>query len=142
MQNSATPQLWCVCCTPLQTKSEAAVKRDLSLLLAGPDAPAPAGAPENFRALIWTALAMAGAGDNREPHYATHYQRVMVFPTRRAAAAYARRQSRANEHWSFTPQRACLIAKDVPSDTPISPAKSPSTEPRHEHKTAVIKTTR
>lgn len=90
-------KLWVVYCEPVRENTEDYVKRQIAFLLAGP------GKGDETRAMMWTALAMCGIGDNRLAQYETVNRRVLVFRTKRAAQKYCRLKAK-NKSWTFTPQ--------------------------------------
>jgi hypothetical protein len=108
-------KLWCVLCTPVKTKSDEQIKKELGFLLRGPgkaDIKEGEISEENMRAMMWTALAMTGIGENREAHYATQKQRLLIFRTRRSAEKYARKEGSKNKMWTFKAQPVRLANPD------------------------------
>ena len=109
MKNECDLELWCVRCTPVIEMDDAKTKRDISLLLAGPGK---AIAENDLRAVTWTALAMEGISDKREPHYAMQSQRLLIFRTKRAADKYAKQEGAKNDQWKFKAQPVRLVSED------------------------------
>jgi len=95
-------KLWCVLCTPVVEQDEKRIKEQLTLLLAGPSGPVPPGAPKGFRAMMWTAAAMCGIGDNRSPHHLRERNQLIIFRTKRAADKRAAKEQKQNNRWKFT----------------------------------------
>lgn len=99
-------RLWCVLCTPVYKRNDEAVKRDLSMLLAGPKK------GDEMSAMLWTCKAMCGIEDHRQAHHATSRNRLLVFRTKRAADKYARKEQKKNNRWKFTVNPVRLNSPD------------------------------
>jgi hypothetical protein len=103
--NQDEPSLWCIEHSPVQSPDyHRRLKDQLTFLLQGPGDGTPEDPDPNKarRAMMWTAFAMAGIGDNRQPHYEKCRQKLAIFRTERAAKKYAQKLNAKNEYWTAT----------------------------------------